>query len=60
MTTNHPARVAERIASLDLVSNGRVEFGMGESGSVKELAPFGVTWRRNARSGRRRCAASFR
>src|SRR5919106_1669498 len=24
---NHPARVAERIATLDLVSNGRVEFG---------------------------------
>src|SRR5919197_6654322 len=24
---NHPARVAERIAALDLVSKGRVEFG---------------------------------
>jgi alkanesulfonate monooxygenase SsuD/methylene tetrahydromethanopterin reductase-like flavin-dependent oxidoreductase (luciferase family) len=24
---NHPARVAERIATLDLVSNGRVEWG---------------------------------
>src|SRR5919199_3496414 len=30
---NHPARVAERIATLDLVSNGRVEFGTGESSS---------------------------
>ena len=39
---NHPARVAERIATLDLVSNGRVEFGMGESASITELAPFGV------------------
>src|SRR5262249_54094323 len=28
---NHPARVAERIAMLDLVSGGRVEFGTGES-----------------------------
>ena len=28
---NHPARIAERIATLDLVSNGRVEFGSGES-----------------------------
>src|SRR5438445_5539160 len=27
---NHPARVAERIATLDLVSDGRVEFGTGE------------------------------
>jgi alkanesulfonate monooxygenase SsuD/methylene tetrahydromethanopterin reductase-like flavin-dependent oxidoreductase (luciferase family) len=42
ITTNHPARVAEKVACLDLVSNGRVEFGMGESGSVQELAPFGV------------------
>ena len=30
LTTNHPARVAEKVACLDLVSNGRVEFGMGE------------------------------
>jgi alkanesulfonate monooxygenase SsuD/methylene tetrahydromethanopterin reductase-like flavin-dependent oxidoreductase (luciferase family) len=42
LTTNHPARVAEKIACLDLVSRGRVEFGMGESGSVQELAPFGI------------------
>src|SRR5437588_16619 len=29
---NHPARVAERIAMLDLVSNGRVEFGTRRCG----------------------------
>ena len=34
---NHPARVAERIATLDLVSNGRVEFGTGEASSLAEL-----------------------
>jgi alkanesulfonate monooxygenase SsuD/methylene tetrahydromethanopterin reductase-like flavin-dependent oxidoreductase (luciferase family) len=39
---NHPARVAERIAMLDLVSNGRVEFGTGESSSEAELAGFGI------------------
>ena len=39
---NHPARVAERIATLDLVSGGRVEFGTGESGSQAELGGFGV------------------
>ena len=33
---NHPAKVAERIATLDLVSNGRVEFGTGESASLME------------------------
>lgn len=42
LTTNHPARVAEKVASLDLLSNGRCEFGMGESASVTELEPFGV------------------
>jgi alkanesulfonate monooxygenase SsuD/methylene tetrahydromethanopterin reductase-like flavin-dependent oxidoreductase (luciferase family) len=40
LTTNHPARVAEKVACLDLVSNGRVEFGMGEGASVTELGPF--------------------
>jgi len=39
---NHPARVAERIATLDLVSNGRVEFGTGEGATTTELAGFGT------------------
>ncbi|HEY8518226.1 MAG TPA: LLM class flavin-dependent oxidoreductase [Candidatus Binatia bacterium] len=39
---NHPARVAERIATLDLVSNGRVEWGTGESSARLELEGFGV------------------
>ncbi len=37
---NHPARTAERLAMLDLVSNGRVEFGSGESSSEAELGGF--------------------
>jgi alkanesulfonate monooxygenase SsuD/methylene tetrahydromethanopterin reductase-like flavin-dependent oxidoreductase (luciferase family)/putative sterol carrier protein len=39
---NHPARVAERIATLDLISGGRVEFGTGEGSSQMELGGFGV------------------
>jgi alkanesulfonate monooxygenase SsuD/methylene tetrahydromethanopterin reductase-like flavin-dependent oxidoreductase (luciferase family) len=39
---NHPARVAERIATLDLVSNGRVEWGTGESASLAELGGFEI------------------
>jgi alkanesulfonate monooxygenase SsuD/methylene tetrahydromethanopterin reductase-like flavin-dependent oxidoreductase (luciferase family)/putative sterol carrier protein len=39
---NHPARVAETVAMLDLVSGGRVEFGTGETSSGMELAGFGV------------------
>jgi alkanesulfonate monooxygenase SsuD/methylene tetrahydromethanopterin reductase-like flavin-dependent oxidoreductase (luciferase family) len=37
---NHPARVAERVATLDLVSGGRVELGTGESSSAAELGGF--------------------
>lgn len=39
---NHPARVAERIATLDLVSKGRVEWGTGESSALLELGGYGV------------------
>jgi alkanesulfonate monooxygenase SsuD/methylene tetrahydromethanopterin reductase-like flavin-dependent oxidoreductase (luciferase family) len=39
---NHPARCAERIATLDLLSGGRVEWGTGEAGSAAELQGFGV------------------
>ncbi|MBI1735477.1 MAG: LLM class flavin-dependent oxidoreductase [Candidatus Rokubacteria bacterium] len=40
---NHPARVAERLATLDLVSHGRVDWGTGESASRAELEGYGVT-----------------
>ena len=43
---NHPARVAERIATLDLLSGGRVEFGSGESSSEAELGGFGIPYER--------------
>jgi alkanesulfonate monooxygenase SsuD/methylene tetrahydromethanopterin reductase-like flavin-dependent oxidoreductase (luciferase family) len=41
---NHPARTAERLATLDSVSNGRVEFGSGESSSEAELGGFGIDY----------------
>ncbi len=37
---NHPARVAERVAMLDLISDGRVEFGTGEGATVTETGGF--------------------
>jgi alkanesulfonate monooxygenase SsuD/methylene tetrahydromethanopterin reductase-like flavin-dependent oxidoreductase (luciferase family) len=40
---NHPARTAEVIATLDLVSNGRVEFGTGESSAALELGGFQIS-----------------
>ena len=39
---NAPARIAERISTLDLLSNGRVEFGTGESASRTELEGYNV------------------
>src|SRR3712207_3242758 len=42
MAFNHTARVAERIATLDLLSDGRVDFGTGESSSEGELGGFGI------------------
>lgn len=38
----HPARVAEAAATLDLLSDGRVELGTGETSSGAELGGFGV------------------
>jgi alkanesulfonate monooxygenase SsuD/methylene tetrahydromethanopterin reductase-like flavin-dependent oxidoreductase (luciferase family) len=42
LTTNHPAKVAEKVSVLDLLSHGRAELGMGESASSTELEPFNV------------------
>lgn len=39
---NHTARVAERAATLDLLSNGRVDLGTGEASSAAELDGFRV------------------
>jgi len=39
---NHPARTAEALATLDLVSNGRVDFGIGEGATRLELGGFHI------------------
>ncbi|MET0885362.1 MAG: LLM class flavin-dependent oxidoreductase [Mycetocola sp.] len=40
---NHPVRVAERTAMLDIMSNGRLDVGFGRSSSAREQLTFGVT-----------------
>ncbi|HXY27692.1 MAG TPA: LLM class flavin-dependent oxidoreductase, partial [Acidimicrobiales bacterium] len=40
---NHPARIAERVAMLDHLSEGRFEFGTGRGSSTTEQAGFGIT-----------------
>lgn len=39
---NHPIRVAERTAMLDILSNGRLDVGFGKGSTDQELDAFGV------------------
>jgi alkanesulfonate monooxygenase SsuD/methylene tetrahydromethanopterin reductase-like flavin-dependent oxidoreductase (luciferase family) len=39
---NHPIRIAERVATLDVLSEGRVNWGSGKSGSRTEQDGFGI------------------
>lgn len=39
---NHPARTAECLGTLDIVSNGRLEFGIGEGATRLELGGFKI------------------
>jgi alkanesulfonate monooxygenase SsuD/methylene tetrahydromethanopterin reductase-like flavin-dependent oxidoreductase (luciferase family) len=39
---NHPIRIAERIATLDILSGGRVYWGTGKSGTKVEQGAFGI------------------
>lgn len=39
---NHPARTAEGIATLDIISRGRVDFGIGEGATRLELGGFHI------------------
>ena len=37
---NHPVKVAERVAMLDVLSKGRVDFGIGKGGTLQEAGAF--------------------
>jgi alkanesulfonate monooxygenase SsuD/methylene tetrahydromethanopterin reductase-like flavin-dependent oxidoreductase (luciferase family) len=39
---NHPIKVAERVATLDLLSRGRLHFGVGKGGTIQETGAFGT------------------
>lgn len=42
MTIHNPYHVAERVATLDVLSNGRVDFGMGRGSTHYMVEPFHV------------------
>ena len=44
---HHPIRVAEQWATLDLLSNGRVDFAAGRGYDRREYLPFGVSFEDN-------------
>ena len=41
---NHPLRIAEEVATLDHISEGRVEFGIGRSGVVRSYDAYGIPY----------------
>jgi alkanesulfonate monooxygenase SsuD/methylene tetrahydromethanopterin reductase-like flavin-dependent oxidoreductase (luciferase family) len=43
---NHPIRIAEQAAVLDIISNGRVDVGIGRSTTAQELDGFNVDYER--------------
>src|SRR5258706_9606477 len=44
---NHPARTAEGLATLDIISNGRVDLGIGEGATRLELGGFSIKAQEN-------------
>ncbi len=44
---HHPIRVAEQWATLDLLSNGRVDFAAGRGYDAREYAPFHIDFKDN-------------
>ena len=41
---NHPLRIAEEVATIDHISEGRFEFGIGRSGVVRTYDVYGVPY----------------
>src|SRR5215467_15935755 len=41
---NHPLRIAEEVATIDQISEGRFEFGIGRSGVVRTYDTYGIPY----------------
>src|SRR5579875_530961 len=45
VTEHDPIILAKQVASLDLLSGGRLVFGVGSGGRIEEMAHHGVAWK---------------
>jgi alkanesulfonate monooxygenase SsuD/methylene tetrahydromethanopterin reductase-like flavin-dependent oxidoreductase (luciferase family) len=41
---NHPLKIAEEVATLDHISDGRMQFGIGRSGVVRSYDTYGIPY----------------
>jgi len=55
---HNPLRVAEDVAVLDNISQGRVDLGVGIGSAPNEFATFGIPARAGSGGRSRRCASS--
>ena len=42
LPVHHPLHVAVKASTLDIMSGGRVDLGVGRSGNPYQLTPFGI------------------
>jgi len=46
----HPSITAKMVATLDVISNGRLDFGIGAGWNQSEQGAYGITWNPSARA----------
>ena len=56
---NHPLRIAEEVATIDHISEGRFEFGIGRSGVVRTYDVYGVPYAESTDRFREALFATF-